>query len=73
MLIPINFVILGMLLDSIHIQCFNFKCCFGKNVVIFGADNSSPMHFDNIYEDNLILGEVSTRKLDDTTIIAEVK
>ena len=46
---------------------------FGKNVVIFGAANSSPMHFDNIYEDNLILGEVSTRKLDDTTIIAEVK
>ena len=46
---------------------------FGKNVVIFGADNSSPMHFDNISEDNLILGEVSTRKLDDTTIIAEVK
>ena len=46
---------------------------FGKNVVIFGAGNSSPMHFDNIYEDNLILGEVSTRKLDDTAIIAEVK
>ena len=46
---------------------------FGKNVVIYGADNSSPMHFDNIYEDNLIFGEVSTRKLDDTTIIAEVK
>ena len=46
---------------------------FGQNVVVFGEDNNSSMHYNNGKEYNLILGDGPTQKLDDTTIIAEVK
>ena len=43
---------------------------WGKNTVIFGADNSSSMHADNRKNDILILGEVPTYELDDAKITA---
>ena len=45
----------------------------GKNVIIFGTDMSSSVHIHNKNEDVLILGEVPTQGLDDTTLAAEAK
>ena len=33
---------------------------FGKNAIVFGADMSSSVHFDNKKKDILILGEGPT-------------
>ena len=46
---------------------------FGKNVIIFGADMSSSVHFDNKGIDILILGDGPTQGLYDTTLTAEAK
>ena len=46
---------------------------WGKNVIAFGADMSSSVHIDNKNKDILILGEIPTQGLDDTTLTAEVK
>ena len=46
---------------------------WGKNIIIFGVDNSSSTHFDNRKNDILVLSKGPTQKLDDTTIIAEAK
>ena len=46
---------------------------FGKNVIIFGADMGSSMHIDNKGKDITILGEGTTRGLDDTALTAEAK
>ena len=46
---------------------------YGKNVIIFGADMSSSVHFDNKRKDILILGEGPTRGLDHITLTAERK
>ena len=46
---------------------------FGKNVIIFGADMSSSVHFDNKKNNILIIGEGPTQRLDDTTLTAEKK
>ena len=43
----------------------------GKNVIIFGADMSSLVHFDNKYKHILIHGEGPTQGLGDTTLTAE--
>ena len=43
----------------------------GKNFIIFGADMSSSVHFDNKNKDILILGEGPTQGLDNTTFTAE--
>ena len=40
-----------------------------KNVIIFGADMSLPVHFDNKNKDILILADGPTHLLDDTTLI----
>ena len=46
-------------------ETFSFPSCgFGKNVVIFKADMSSSVHFDNKKEYILILGECPTQGLD---------
>ena len=45
----------------------------GRNVIFFGPDMSSSLHFDNKYKDLLILGEGITQRLDDTTLTAGVK
>ena len=45
----------------------------GKNVIIFGADMSSSVYNDNKGKNILILGEVQTQGLDDTTLTAEAK
>ena len=42
-----------------------------EKVVDFGVDNSSSVHIDIKKKDILILGEVSTQRLDDTMITAE--
>ena len=45
----------------------------GRNVIIFRADLSSPVHIDNKGKNILILGEGPTQGLDDTTLTAEAK
>ena len=45
----------------------------GKNVVIFGVDNSSLVLVDNKKNDILVLGEGATRELDGATITTKVK
>ena len=45
----------------------------GKNVIIFGADMSSSVHFYNKNKDILIFGEGPTQRLHHTTLIAEAK
>ena len=45
----------------------------GKNVVIFGADMSSPVHIDHKNKNLLIFGERPTQGLDDTKLTAETK
>ena len=45
----------------------------GRNVIFFGPDMSSSVHFDNRNKDLLILGEGITQRLDDTTLTAGVK
>ena len=46
---------------------------FGNNVMIFGANMSSSVHFDNKKNNILIIGEGPTQGLDDTTLTAEKK
>ena len=53
-----------MVLDSIGL---------GKNVVIFGVDNSSLVLVDNKKNDILVLGEGATQEFDGITITTEVK
>ena len=43
----------------------------GKNVIVFGSDMSSSVHVDNKIKNIIILGEVPTQELDDTTLTAE--
>ena len=45
----------------------------GKSVIIFGADMSSSVSFDNKGKDTLILGERPTQGLDDTKLTADTK
>ena len=45
----------------------------GRNVIIFRADLSSPVHIDNKGKDILILVEGPTQGLDDNTLTAEAK
>ena len=45
----------------------------GKNVIIFGVDNSSSVHLDSRNKNILVLGEGPTQGLEDATIIVEVK
>ena len=47
--------------------------CYGKNVIIFGAEMSSSVHVDNKGKNTLILGEGLTQGLDDATLAAEAK
>ena len=44
-----------------------------KNVFIFGVDSGSSVHADNKKKNILVLGEVLTQGLDNTTITAEAK
>ena len=44
---------------------------FGKNAIIFGADMSASVHFDNKRKNISILGEGPTQGLNDTTLTAE--
>ena len=46
---------------------------YGKNVIIFGGDNSSSMHIDGKNKNILVLGEGPTQGLEDATITAESK
>ena len=45
----------------------------GKNVIIFGDDMSSSVHYDKKSKDILILGEGPAQVLDDTALTAEAK
>ena len=45
----------------------------GKYVIIFGADMSLSVDIDNKNEYILILGEIPTQRLDDTTLTAKAK
>ena len=44
-----------------------------KNVIIFGADTSSSVHFDNKGKDMLILGKGPTQGLNNTPLTAEAQ
>ena len=44
----------------------------GKNIIVFGVDNSSPVHTDG-KKKILVLGEGPTQGLDNATIIADAK
>ena len=46
---------------------------FGKNVIIFGDDNSSFVHVANRKKDILTLGKGAMDGLDDATLTAEVE
>ena len=59
-----------IVLDFMHVHNFHWRGNWGKNTVIFGADNSSSMHADNRKNDILILCEVPTYELDDAKITA---
>ena len=45
----------------------------GRNVIIFGVDNSSSVHIDGRNKNILVLGEGPTEGLDNATITAEAK
>ena len=45
----------------------------GKNVIIFGADMGSSVHFDNKEKDILILSQGPTQGLECIKLIAETK
>ena len=47
--------------------------CWGKSVVIFGADMSLSKHIDHKKKNILILGKGPTQGLDDTTVPAKAK
>ena len=59
--------------DLIPVQNFRLQMEAWKNVIIFAADLSSSVHFDNKNKDILIIGEEATQGLDDTTLTAEAK
>ena len=60
-----------MVLDLIDVEFFQLLMDFDKNVIIFTEDMSSSVHLDSKKKDILILGEVPTQALDDTTLTAE--
>ena len=64
-----------MVLDLVLIHFFKLQILIGvgKNSIIFGADNSFLVHTDSKKKYILVLGEVPTEHLDDTTIIAKAK
>ena len=45
----------------------------GKNIVIFGVEDSSSLQIDNKKKDIVVLGECPTQGLDDTAITEEAK
>ena len=54
---------------------FSLSDCswLGKNVIIFGVDNSSSAHADNRKKDILILNKGRTQGLDDATLTAKAE
>ena len=48
-------------------------CSWGKNVIIFGVDNSFFVYVHNKKKNILVLGESTTQDLDNTTITAAAK
>ena len=54
-----------------HSEFFLTDGSMGRNVIIFGADLSSSMHFDNKEKNIFIFGEGPTQKLDDTTLTSK--
>ena len=44
-----------------------------KNIIIFGADMSSPVDIEKKSKKIIILGEGTTQELDDTTLTAKSK
>ena len=66
-------VSLNRSLFSLFIEFSLTDGSMGRNIIIFGADKSSSVHFDHKNKDILILGEGPTQGLDDTTLIAETR
>ena len=50
---------------------WSFANDFGRNVAIFGVDNTSSSHTDNQKNNFLVLGEGPTDGINDTTGAAE--
>ena len=74
MLTHLNIIIQDVvfILDSRSLFSFS-NCDCGKNLVIFGIDNSSWVHIDNKKKFKLVLGEGPTHSLGDATITTEAK
>ena len=47
---------------------FSFGNGFGRNVIIFGADISSPVHANNTTKNILVFGKDFVQRLDNGTI-----
>ena len=61
-----------MVLDLILIHFFSFpNFDWGKNVIVFGVDNSSSVHIENKKKDILVIAQI--QRLDDTSIRAKVQ
>ena len=56
-----------------RIEKFSFRDRFGQNVIICEVDMSSFVHANKKTKSILVLGEVFTQGLDDTTLYAEAK
>ena len=56
----------------LRIFIYRYKA-WGKNVIICGADISSSVYISNKNKNILVLGEVPTQVLDDTTLRVEAK
>ena len=63
-----------MVLDLILVHCFHFQPLIGgKNVAIFGVDDSSSVYINNKKKDILFLEEGPTQGLDDTKMTEDAK
>ena len=63
-----------MVLDLILVHFFLFPGFdWGRNVVIFGVDNSSSVYTNKKKKDTLVLGKCTTQVLHDTTITVEAE
>ena len=61
----------GIVFD--HFSLFLLQNDLGKNIAVFGVDNSSFAHIDNKQKHILVLGVGPTQLLDDTAITAEAE
>ena len=74
-LILIRILMLGMILDLIHMNFFllSHGSGFCENVIMFGVDNSTSVHVDNRKKSILVLCKSLKDKLDGSKIKADAE